>query len=194
MIITIQNSNDIFLMLLSSLISGVALSLLYVLFISFPTAVSSLKYVSDGYEKFSRSVLQLEIGKTVTFVSDLGVCLIAACSVCINSYVYNSGMLRFSVVAALILGYLLGKAVLRGFAISAFRFVFFAVAKLFWIVSYPFAAVLKLSCRLLMDLIGRLAWRIRVVALKKFTKYSFDKLEKLAEFGFVDQFYKDMMK
>lgn len=194
MIITTQTACEFALLLFSSFISGIALSVLYLISDAVPAITLSWKTVRAGYKFFGEYFRCCESNKYVAASSDFMICIVAACTVCSLTFVFNSGQFRIITVAVMLFGFFGGKYLLERPANWLITVISYVLIKTVLFVSFPAVWLTKLICRSFHRTVAGIVRRRRLSLMKKYTKERLDELEAYTEFGLVDQYYKELIK
>ena len=194
MIITTQTAYGLVLLLVFSLIYGIALSALYLLVNTLPAIVMSCKYIKEKYSIFHSQVCAYRGNKYGMIASDFFICIIAACLICSLAFIYNEGQFRFISVGFLCLGFFFGKSVFGGIFRVTIPLISYAVMKAGYVLSLPLLGLGRLGCSMIGRFVSKRVAARRLSLMKKYTKERFEKLEALTEFGLVEKAYKELIK
>ncbi len=194
MIIATQTAYGFALLLISSLVSGIILSALYLVLAVVPAIASSGRTVRDGYKSFRERVKCYVSNKYFTTALDFLIFIIAACTVCSLVFVFNGGQFRIIPVAALCMGFFCGKYLFTGLLNSFVTVFAYFLMKALFFVSFPIVCLIGCFGNLIRRIIAKAVIRHKLSLMKKYTKRQLDKLEAFTEFGLVDQYYKDLIK
>ena len=123
---------------------------------------------------------------------DMISCILAACFMLFTSFIYNSGNFRLFSIPAVLLGFFLGKNVLCRVFKCINNWILFCLKWIFDIVSFPLIWMAIFISRYISRTIVKNKKTRRDKFLIKYTKQCFSRIADEAQYGLIDDYYKDL--
>ena len=194
MIIGHQTLYSFAVLLLNSFLFGIAFSVGYTVFVSFPSLFASCHKICEGYKAFLRNVRMHKSCVTTRSICDFLTCVCLSTIVCFLLFVFNSGQFRPSVLIVFILGFLLGKSLLQRLLQASISLLAYVLMRIVYTAYAPIYRILKWTTSWISRLVSTIIRKQRLSMMKKYTKNQIEQLEHAAEFGFIDEYYKELLK
>ncbi len=97
-------------------------------------------------------------------------------------------------VAAMLAGFAIGHRILKGIINELILLILFVIKWIINIVSFPFIWVGRRIVKIVIKLLGKIKSRRNNKLIQKYTAFCFENIEKDAEYGLIDDYYKELIK
>lgn len=194
MIIVTRTAYSLARLLVNSFAAGAVLYLIYALLELLPIILKCADKAKIDLATFRQSKSAAKRKGILSASCDFTVCVIATCAVCVLLFLYNNGQFRLITVAALALGFYCARLLLSEALTFIIEIIAFYLLKLIFTVSFPLLWSINLLVKVVRRILKGLQRKHKLSLMKKYTKQKFDKLDKLTEFGLIDESFKEWLK
>ena len=194
MIIVTRTAYSLARLLVNSFAAGAVLYLIYALLELLPIILKCADKAKVSLATFRQSKSAAKRKGILPASCDFTVCIIATCAVCVLLFLYNNGQFRLITLSALALGFYCARLLLSEALTFIIEIIAFYLLKLIFTVSFPLLWSIDLLVKVVRRIIKGLQRKHKLSLMKKYTKQKFDKLDKLTEFGLIDESFKEWLK
>ena len=152
---------------------------------------------NKGVKLFGDFALRIDsvgLSGVVRAAADILLCIAAASSLLFSAFVHNSGNFRLLSVIIFVIGVMAGRLVVRKILAPILIRIFFVIKRVTDILFVPVILISSLLFKAVSRLIGRIFKVFRNKYLQKYTSNRFEGINKDAEFGLLDEYYKEVIK
>lgn len=195
MTITRHTAADLFLLIIAAFICGLVISCVYEIIRSLPSFVYAYKHARfPKYKPFVHDMLTRDVGKATLVFADVVLCLLFAVGVLIVSFIFNSGNFRMSAPLAMILGYIAGACVFGKAIRYALLNILFILKWIFDIAMFPIIWLCEKFIGCFSSIYKKLLSIRNKRLIERYTAQRISQIDKTAEFGLIEEYYKELLK
>lgn len=182
-------------LLFASLVCGIVLSLIRAFLNSGSSIIAAIVCKRfPTYKAFSVYAKSRKSSFKAIILADFLTCILFASLVLCVSFIFNSGNFRILSVAVMLAGLAIGHMILKGIINELVLLILFVIKWIINIASFPFILVGQRIVKIIIKLLGRIKSRRNNKLIQKYTAFCFEKIEKNAEYGLIDDYYKELIK
>ncbi len=146
------------------------------------------------FKTFFDRIRSRKMSSGAMIASDYILCLLFASSILCVTFIFNSGNFRILTLVVMLIGFVTGRRILTRMINKIIILILFLIKWIINIALFPFIWVGKRIVKIVIKLLGRIKSRRNNKLIQKYTAFCFEKIEKDAEYGLIDDYYKELLK
>lgn len=150
-----------------------------------------------GVKRFGDYALRTDTVRSsgaVRATADILLCIVAASSLLFSAFIHNSGNFRILSVVVFVIGLMAGRLAVSKILAPILMRIFFAFKRATDLLFAPVILIASILFKTLSRLIGKIFKIFKNKYLRNYTSNRFNGINKDAEFGLLDEYYKEVIK